>query len=422
MNYKAYKYRIYPNKEQAEQMEKTFGCTRFLYNKCIEWNRNAYKLYKETGQESEYKYAPLVTYFKEQFPFLKEVDNAALAYSRDNFIEALRNFIDYTKGKTKLKYGYPNFKSRGKCPFRYRTCASRNWIHFSDDDKYIKLPKLGMVKVVRHRTFKEQIKAVTIERKKSMKYYISVYVETKPVKPVINKIRNSNNLNVVGIDMSLSDFAISSNEVDNTITKYVRNFRLEERRLAKLSRSLSRKKASSKNRDKARIKLARLHEKISNRRRDFIIKTALYYSRKYDVVMLEDINMKNMSQTLHLGKSVNDLGFGLFRKWLSDYSVKYDCTIIYCDRWFASSKTCNSCGEIYKPLKLSDRQWVCPCCGTIHDRDRNAACNIRDYFYKITNTAGTAGIHASGDSVTTLKAYLKQMLSLIEEAPSFRLE
>lgn len=177
----------------------------------------------------------------------------------------------------------------------------------------------------------------------------------------------------------------------------------------------------SKNREKARIRLARLSEKISNQRRDYCIKTALYFARKYDVIVLEDINMQNMSRTLRLGKSVNDLGFGEFRRWLEYEGEKYDSLVYYADKWFASSKTCHECGEKNSLLRLSDREWVCPHCGSIIDRDRNAAMNLRDYFIDI-NTAGTAGINACGDTSSTLRKTLLQVVSRKQEAPSLMVE
>ena len=262
------------------------------------------------------------------------------------------------------------------------------------------------------------IKAVTVEMKPSGKYYISVMVECpNDIELKLNKKNNYNNLNVVGLDMSLSDFVVSSHEEDNTIVKYVRNYRKNEKHLSKLQRKLSRKEKGSKNRMKSKQKVAILHEKTANQRKDFINKTALYFARKYDVIVLEDINLQNMSRTLHLGKSVTDLGFGEFRTILEQKCKEYDTTIIYADKWYPSSKTCSSCGTINKSLKLSDREWVCTECGTYHNRDFNAALNLEYYFTNQYNTVGSTEINACGDNASTLREIVMQVMSLNQEAP-----
>lgn len=414
--YKAYKYRIYPNKKQQTKMNQFFGCCRFVYNKCIEWYSDAYKSWKENG--TDIGKTPLLTEFKKDNEFLKECDNAALAYSRSNFDRAIKDFIKSKNGKRNGKrLGFPQFKSKHKSKMTYKTCDAHGGIRFVDDS-HIKLPKMGLVKCVKHRDFDGVIKAVTVEMKPSGKYYISVMVECpNEIELKINKKNNYNNLNVVGLDMSLSDFVVSSHEEDNTIIKYVRNYRKNEKHLSKLQRKLSRKEKGSKNRMKSKQEVAILHEKITNQRKDFINKTALYFARKYDVIVLEDINLQNMSRTLHLGKSVNDLGFSKFRSILEQKCKEYDTTIIYADKWYPSSKTCSSCGSINKNLKLSDREWVCTECGTYHNRDFNAAINLEQYFTNQYNTAGTAEINACGDNASTLRAIVMQVMSMNQEAP-----
>lgn len=417
--YKAYKYRIYPNKEQQKKMNKFFGCCRFVYNKCIEWYSDAYKSWKENG--TDIGKTPLLTEFKKDFEFLKECDNAALAYSRSNFERAIKDFIKSKNGKRKGKrLGFPKFKSKHKSKMTYKTCDAHGGIRFVDDS-HIKLPKMGLVKCVKHRDFDGVINAVTVEMKPSGKYYISVMVDCPDeIELKINKKNNYNNLNVVGLDMSLSDFAVSSHEEDNTIVKYVRNYRKNEKHLSKLQRKISRKEKGSKNRMKSKRQVAVLHEKIANQRKDFINKTALYFASKYDVIVLEDINLQDMSRTLHLGKSVSDLGFGEFRTLLEQKCNEYDTTIFYVDKWYPSSKMCSSCGTINKSLKLSDREWVCSECGTCHNRDFNAALNLEQYFTNQYNTVGTTEINACGDNASTLRAIVMQVLSLNQEAPSFR--
>ena len=185
------------------------------------------------------------------------------------------------------------------------------------------------------------------------------------------------------------------------INKYCSNYRQEEKGLAKINRQMSRKVKGSKNRDKARIKYARLCEKVANRRKDYIVKMALYYAKRYENIVIEDLNMQAMSRTLKLGKSVMDLGWGTFTTWIKWQCEKYHTNLIVVDKWFASSKICNACGEKNSLLKLSDREWVCPHCGTIIDRDYNAACNLQDYYLKNINTAGIVEINAYGDETST---------------------
>lgn len=413
--YKAYKYRIYPNKEQQTKMNQFFGCCRFVYNKYIEWYSDVYKSWKENG--TDIGKTPLLTEFKKNNEFLKECDNAALAYSRSNFERAIKDFIKSKNGKRKGKrLGFPQFKSKHQSKMTYKTCDAHGGIRFVDDS-HIKLPKMGLIKCVKHCDFDGIIKAVTVEMKPSGKYYISVMVEcSNEIKLKINKKNNYNNLNVVGLDMSLSDFVVSSHEEDNMIIKYIRNYRKNEKHLSKLQRKLSRKEKGSKNRVKSKRQVAVLHEKIANQRKDFITKTVLYFARKYDVIVLEDINLQNMSRTLRLGKSVTDLGFGEFRTILEQKCKEYDTTIIYADKWYPSSKTCSSCGVVNKSLKLSHREWVCTECGAYHNRDFNAALNLEHYFINQYNTVGTTEINACGDNASTLRAIVMQVMSLNQEA------
>lgn len=419
MAYKAYKYRIYPNKEQQQKMMQFFGCVRTVYNMCIDYYNAEYQRWKTQG--GMFKKTPLVTEYKKIKPYLKDCDNAALAYARSNFEKALSDFFKSRNGKRKgKKIGFPKYKKRGKSKFTYKTCDTHGGIRFDETRTHIKLPKMGWVKCVLHRPYEGIIKSVNVTMNKSDKYYISVMTEVEVIKPEMIKKNNINHLSVVGLDMSLPKFLISSDESDNAITKYNHEYRREERRLARLQRRMSKKVKGSSNRFKARKRLNVLYEKVSNRRKEFIIKTALYYARKYDAIVIEDLDMQNMSRSLRLGKSVMDLGWGMFVSWLEHECSKYDTFVLKADKWFPSSKTCHECGSKNDLLRLSDREWVCPTCGCIIDRDYNAALNLRDYFINEYNTAGTAGINACGDETSTLRETLEQALSLKQEAPHFR--
>lgn len=419
MALKTYKYRIYPTEEQQQKMMQFFGCVRVVYNMCLDHYANEYERWKKNG--GEFEKTPLVTTFKKEKEFLKDCDNAALAYARSNFEKALSDFFKSKKRQRNgNKVGFPKHKKRGKSKFTYRTCDAHGGIRFNEQNNAIKLPKMGWVKCKKHREYDGIIKSVTVTRTKSDRYYISVMVETSMDKPIVSKKNNIDKLNVVGLDMSLQNFCISSNKDDNMIIKYCRNYRKEEAKLARLNRRMSLKVKGSKNKEKARIKYAKWSEHVANRRKDFIIKTALYFARKYDVIAIEDLDMQTMSRTLHLGKSVMDLGWGMFKTWLEYQCSKYDAFVYKIDKWYASSKTCHECGSKNTLLKLSDREWVCPTCGCIIDRDYNAALNIRDYFINKINTAGTAGINACGDNTSTLRETIAQVLSLKQEAPPLR--
>ena len=424
---KTFKYRLLPNNKQIIKFAKTFGCCRLLYNSLLGWYCEAYETWKNNknnGIQTNFPKTPLVTEFKKQYDFLKEIDALALMNARENYCKAIDNFFTSKQGKRKGKrIGFPKFKKKGICKNIYKTNNVNDNIRIVNST--IKLPKIGFVKFIKHRPLDNgQIKSVTIEQTKSNKYYIMISVDVENQNINSDNHYNIDDLNVVGLDMSLSNFIVSSNPNDSANTNYVKQYRKDEKKLKMLSRRLSKKTKGSNNRDKARRRLAVLHNKISNRRKDYCIKQALYYARNYDVIMLEDINLQDISKTLHLGKSVSDLGFGIFRSWLAWQAYKHDSCIIYIDKWYASSKTCHNCGYKNKELKLSDREWVCPKCGVVIDRDYNASLNIRDYFYKILkSTAGTAEtdsinytIKACGDNTSALAKWLTQVLSVKQEA------
>ena len=429
---RAYKYRLYPDEAQMSLFARTFGCARLLYNECLSWFKAEYKAASEEVRPMGH--LPLVTYFKGEHPFMKEVDSLALMNARKNFERALDNFFDSRSGKRKgRKMGFPGFKKKGKCRDSYTTNNQPGTVAVSEDA--VRLPKAGWVRASVHRTIPEdgRVLSATVSRDRDGRYYVSVLVETPDRTPVRKFVPSS--LRVVGLDMSLSHFVVSSDPEDGSArTKYVRRYRESERRIRRLNRALHRKVKGSANREKAREALARAHSKVARRRQDFVCKQALHYAREYDVIVLEDIDLQAMSRTLRLGKSVMDTGFGDFRRRLSDKCGEYGSALLYADRWFASSKTCHECGTVNKSLTLSDREWTCPHCGAVLDRDRNAAENLRDFFFKVVDiytitecTGGTTGIHACGETASALRDALAQVASLKQEssagdpeAPSFR--
>lgn len=416
---RAYKYRLLPTKEQAVLINKTVGCARLIYNSML----IDYKEQVENGLKPKLKE---VTYFKEIYDFLKEVDSLALANAKLHLQAAFKSFFDSKKGKRKgKKVRFPKKHKKSKSKLSYTTNNQNGTVRLENGK--LKLPKLGFVDIVLHRELEGNITSCTIEQTRDGKYYVSIAVDIHNENVnYIHKHKCFNDLKVVGIDMSLKEFSVDSDGNSNDMkSKYVRNYRENEKKLKKLQRQVSRKVKGSSNRNKARRKLAKLSRHVANCRLDYCHKLSRYYVDNYDVIVLEDINLQNMSRTLHLGKSVTDLGFGMFRNFLEYKSECTDSLIMYVDKWFASSKTCNCCGAKNDFLQLSDREWVCPTCGCIIDRDYNAALNIRDYFYRIVleenyNTAGTAEIHALGEVTSTLRETLTQAASLNWEAPTFR--
>lgn len=392
---KAFLYRTYPTKDQEELIKKTIGSSRFIYNKLVEWGNNAYEEFKQNGTTNNQ--IPLVSSFKTEYEFLKEVDDYALANARRNYISARTNFFSSLKGKRKgKKLKAPVFKSKNKSKWSYKTSFSHNNIRMEDDN--IRIPKIGILKLKYHRELSGRIISATITEMRDGSFYISILTEVDNKQKQLTLKANPK---VIGLDMSMDKFYVSSDETENTTTTYVRQFRSNEKRRSFINKSFSRKKLKSKNREKVRKKLGKFDRHIANCRLDFCHKESKKLVQNYDVIVLEDINMQAMAKTLNLGKSVNDLGFGMLKNMLNYKSLENDCEIVYADKWFPSSKLCNVCGFKNADLKLSERDWICPECGQIHDRDYNAACNLRDYYFKNINTSGTEEIQACGDITST---------------------
>ena len=432
---KVFKFRIYPTEQQKKVIMITFGCARVVYNACLDTYNQHYTEWKNNGKlpNTFDNSLPKISELKPTMPWLAEADSVALSNAIRHFYNALDAFYKSRSGERKgQKIGFPKHKKRGKARFSYETCNQNNKIRFDQYNKHIKLPKLGWVRVVKHRSLPDDgtIKRVYVSMTKAEEFYVSLNVECTYRTPLINKVYNIGNPRVVGLDMSLQRFCVSSDPSDDTITKYIREYRKEEKRLSRLERRMSKRKATveveidgrtikteSPRHRKARLKYAKLHGRISRRRREFCIKMARYFAMKYDVLCIEDIDMQAMSRSLNLGKSVMDIGWDMFRQWLELECERYDTVIVKADRWYPSSKTCNCCGYVNKGLKLSDREWVCPECGATIDRDRNAAMNLRDYAVKeIMSTAGTAGINACGNSASTLRGTVERALSMKQEA------
>ena len=354
---KAYKFRIYPNTEQQIILAKTFGCVRFIYNQMLSDKINHY-------EETKQKLNNTPAQYKSKFPWLKEVDSLALANAQMNLQTAYNSFF------RNPKIGFPKFKSKKSNRISYTTnCVNGN---ISIDNGFLKLPKVGLVKLKQHRLILSnyKLKSVTISQTPSGKYYASVLFEYE------NQIQEQELHDFLGLDFSMHGLYKDSNGNEPAYPRY---YRQAEERLKREQRKLSLMQKGSKNRSKQRIKVANLHEKVANQRKDFLHKQSRQIVNAYDCVCIENLDMKAMSQSLNFGKSIADDGWGMFVTFLKYKLEETGKRLVKVNKFFASSQICNVCGYKNTATKnLSIRAWDCPECGAHHDRDINAAINIRN--------------------------------------------
>lgn len=356
---KAYKYRIYPNNEQKVQIAKTFGCCRFVYNHTLAYRKEKYEKEKKSVSKTDcnnYCNREL----KKEYEWLKEADKFALTNAIYNMDSAYRKFF-------KEHAGYPKFKSKHGSHKSFTTNFTNGNIMADFENGKVKLPKLKEVKAKLHRPFSGQIKSATVSQVSSGKYYVSILVETGCEKP---GYANHN----VGLDLGIKDLCITSDgkkyENPKAITKY-------EKKLAKLQRQLAHKERRSQNYCKTRKKIALCHEKVTNTRKDYLHKMSHEIISENQVIVLENLQIKNMVKNHHLAKLISDASWYELTRQL-EYKARWNGReYIKIDTFYASIQLCSACG--YKNIATKDlsvREWICPVCGAMHDRDVNAAKNI----------------------------------------------
>ena len=366
---KAYRFRIYPNAEQKVLFAKTFGCVRLVYNYWLDRKIQQYKTDKTSLTYTVCAKEMAKLKKTDEFSFLQEVDSVSLQQSLRHLDTAFQNFFK------QAKTGFPRFKSK-KCNKNSYTTVRING-NISVSNGYIKLPKVGCVKLKQHRYIPDNytLKSVTVSQNPSGKYYASILFEYE------NQVQEHKLDRFLGLDFSMHELYRDSNGNEPAYPRY---YRQAEKRLKREQRKLSFMQKGSKNRDKQRKIVAKLHEKVSNQRKDFLHKQSRQIANTYDCICIENLDMKAMSQALNFGKSVSDNGWGMFTVFLKYKLEEQGKMLQKVDKFFASSQTCSCCGYVNKETKnLSIRAWDCPKCGTHHDRDVNAAINIRNEGMRI---------------------------------------
>ena len=358
---KAFKFRLYPTITQAVQLNQHIGSCRFVYNWALDQKT---KTYEQTGKSiSRFDLNKLIPTLKVQNPWLGEVNSQSLQGMTKQVESAFTKFF-------REKTGFPNFKSK-KNPMQSFPVPQHYSVDF--ENSTVKLPKIGTIKAVLHRSFEGELKTATVSKSSTGKYYISILVENNeglPTKQIFSA------LTTVGIDVGIKDFAVLSTGEKIENPKYLKN---SLKRLKALQRRVNKKVKGSKNRAKAKQRLAVVHEKITNQRNDFQSKLSFKLISENQAIALETLNVKGMVKNHCLSQSISDAGWSSFVSKLEYKADWLGKTILRIGRFEPSSKLCNVCGYRNSNLTLAMRDWQCPTCNTLHDRDINAAINIKKF-------------------------------------------
>lgn len=368
--FRAIKVKLYPNKQQEQVINKILGCYRFVYNHMLALKQQEYddnKISLSLCDISKYFHNTLCK--DEKYSWIKEQNTHVMKQSIRQMMSAYDRFF-------KLHSGFPKFKTkkdRQSALFPITAISKSNTF----DTKHVSLVKsLKNIKFrcsdlyfKRLQTYKDSIRSATMSKTKSGNYFLSVLIDI----PQDEIIKFKQTGGSVGIDLGVKDFVITS---DGEIFENKHFFKKQENKIKKLQRQLSRKVKGSNNREKARIKLAKVYERLVNQRENYIHSVVNELLKYYDTICMEDLNVKGMLKNHNLAKAIQEVGFFRFKSVLFDKSVNNGKRVVFVDRFYPSSKTCSCCGYIYRRLTLKEREWKCPDCGEIHDRDLNAAMNI----------------------------------------------
>ena len=359
---KAIKIRIYPSVEQIDFINKQLGCCRFVYNNCLAFRKDSYQ--NEHISVSSSSAVKHITVLKKDNEWLKDVHSKVLQQSVRDMNQAYDNFF-------KLHRGFPKFKSKHD---------NRQSCRFPKDAFIgVRGNRIDLIKVLKDIHFKcsrnderylnrnqDKVKSITLSKEPNGKFYLSVLID-KPLRQV------PQSSSMVGLDLGIKDFAVTS---DGQVIENFHFKKNEESRLKRLQRQISKKIVGSKNREKARLRFAKLNEKIRNRKLNFLHDVTNHLIDENQVIVMEDLNVKGMVRNHKLAESISEVNWGEFRRILAYKAAWHGRQLVFIDRFYPSSKRCNHCGYINKGLTLKDRQWVCPECGSLIDRDYNAALNI----------------------------------------------